>query len=502
MPRDIVIEGWLQPSPTATKNGITPAFVVFDNIEERAVIDRSKGSRGYWIQISSCSTKKGKSKKSNAAWYYLQEPCDYTSADTVESQSKLQWDATVILTCVSVILDKVLKVEPESIEYTIEDALHKSSLLQISEEPINEHQKEKLYDFEIGIIATHKEMIMQHLKNCVVGCKESCTFMKSIAKLKKPKHLPNAIGVQIWVQAICMQLHQHLWGGTNIDTSTDHVHVNDAMSTSPSDEIIVTTAAKDALVKKRKKSTDDYDIDDNDDDDDDDEEYSTVAKKSKPVPIKMKMDGDIFSAIALKEQLGDSQSQIPNIICKKSTEDWTVTMSWESIVEQYGTGFTLVGDTDDAKVFYNHIMQKSGMKLENMILAMYALANTGPTSPYYKMLLSHKNDAKQRPVAFIFNNLMCRALEIFKQRIANRQSMEQASAMYLLANILSLLVSREDIKSNDSLSSLIKRAGVDLKSRMEEVCIAFCRQRKCAPVTNHFGNSCFLIDSILHQTDG
>ena len=461
--RDIVIAGWLQPPPTSTGNrDVEPLFVVLENINARAVIDRSRTNRGYWIEINSSSKKKGNAKKDDTAWYYLQEPCDFKPPDAIESQANVQWDATVVLTCVSVLLDQVLEVDPTRIGEKITDLLQNESLLLLPVESQDIGLEKLLYDFELSIIASYKAMIIQHINEGVTGCGESSTFIISISELKKPKHPPNAVALQLWVRAICLQLHQHLWGGLkSVSNDANIGHPIIKIETSSKHESMVT--GNDKLAKKHRKSIDDDDI-----------MFLEESKRSKRTKletcIKHEKDADTFSAIALKEQLNDDALRIPSIQFNCSMENWTEKTSWESIVADHGSSFMLVGEEDDAKAFFDHIMQKSPMKLESMTLAIYLLTRTAPSSQYYKFLLKKVNEAG-RPVTFIFNNLMKRALEILDQRIVRRQSIKQTSAMYMLANILFLFVSRDDFKSKNAISSLMKKADVNLKSSLEEVCI-------------------------------
>ena len=474
LPRDLVIAGWLQPPPS--NNGMAPVFVVFENIKARAVIDRTRGNRGYWIEINSSSKKKGSTKTDDTAWYYLQDPCNHPPSPTLESQAKIQWDATIILTCVSVLLDQVLAVDPAYLNQTIEDTLHRSSLLLL----VEKHHKEILFDFELSIIANYKAMILHFLDKSVPGCElEKCSFMKSISKLKKPKIPPNALAVHLWVRAISIQLHQQLWGGTISDTS--NTHLDDEKPKTTDIEFKQTFKGKNESVKKRQISPEDGNAIT-------DRSIVTKAKKSKF------SDDNIFSAVALKEQLKSAASRIPNIRCISSMEDWTEATAWESLVANVGSSFMLEGDADDAKKFYNHIMLSLDTKKESMVMAIYALTTVSSESKYYKLLMSHKNEAGQRPVAFIFNNMMGRSLEILNQRVRDGQSIKQMSAMYILANILTLVASRNDIRSTVSLSKLIERTNVDLNSRMDEVCICdICDPKKMLMLAliNHVLNSLF-----------
>lgn len=411
----IVIAGYLVPPPSST---VTPLFVTLEhNAQELAVIDFSNLNRGYWIQSNS---PKG--------WYYLQEPCD--------SQAEVQWETTVTLTCISALLDQKLLLDSSSVDRSIGDIL---PMLYSTDNCHDEKDLSVLARFELDIIANYKATIHEHMNNCIENCTKKCNLMKSISKLRKPKHAPNTTAVQLWVQLMSVELHRHMWGGpATMETAS--------------------------LPMKRQNPVP------GDDSRNVRPKISNVAE-----PIAIQKDKDMFSAVALKEQLCDSESRIPNVLFDNeiAMDEWNECTSWDSIVNKHASNCrTNLEDENDstkrAENFFNHIMREETIN-EIMVFAIFAFSRLEEKSGSYKQLLQYKNSAKQRPVTFIFENLRARALNEINQRIRIGNSIEGLSAMFLLANILILFASRTDIANNKHLALLEKKANVDLKRCLKEV---------------------------------
>ncbi len=341
----IVIVGYLQPSPSSE---IAPKFVIIEhNIQALASIDFSSLNRGYWIQTNS-----------PPGWYYLQEPCDSVpSGGTKCSQAEVQWDTTVTLTCISALLDQKLNVV-KSIQETL------PMLLPTDKCP---DEKVLLAGFELGIIASYKATIHQHMLNCNENCTETCKLMKSIDKLKKPTHVLKTTAVQLWVQLICIQLQRHIWGG----------------------ELAVKATTPDNGLPEKRKNSNPVD-----------ESRNVRPKISNVVaPIKIEADVDIFfSAVKLKEQL--QEARIPNILYNNIVMDeWNKDTSWESIVREHESSCRFGTDIKgDVEKFFDHIMEvkMSDMINENMVLAIFALSRLETTSKSYGLLLKHMNKNNDR----------------------------------------------------------------------------------------------------------
>jgi hypothetical protein len=239
IPSDFIFAGWLQPP---SSSNLEPVFVKLDNVK-LLTMDRVRTGRGYWVQ-----TFRGKTP---LAWYWLQEPCDAKPSPDVESQAELQFEANVILTCVSLFCDKILTVENalRNVHKSVETILQESSLLFTDNDKIAKH----LSEFEMNILSKYKSQVKQHLVDCVVECTEGCKFMKSMSKIRRCTYQPSKVAMKLWNFLLSQQLNQYLWGGTipNSQGQTLQDDVDEVMETAPSNKKLRKISDTDQQ-KKRK----------------------------------------------------------------------------------------------------------------------------------------------------------------------------------------------------------------------------------------------------------
>jgi hypothetical protein len=192
----MMIVGWLMPRRTGVKKMQEPVLLTF-NLATYSY-DRLPSLRGYWVQA-----------KNDAAWYWLQEPCDIRPPIAgSKSQLEVHYDALAALAIMSLLVDKILTIDKgiAVAKQNVINVLRDFPLLSIKNLPV-----ERRIEFETYLLATHKQMVLMHLVGHLEELTKTCHFMKSLNKLKPAPLLDEPCNK--WIKAANLLSQQRPWGG-------------------------------------------------------------------------------------------------------------------------------------------------------------------------------------------------------------------------------------------------------------------------------------------------